>query len=530
MKNFTKWLNSNVGLHITHCVLCVALCLSVGTVNSQNVDRQHVLLEKFTGTWCSPCAGAEVEIHRAISEGCDFAVVEYHERDVFANDLAAKRTEYYGNKSFPGFVFDGESVKSSDGYYEMAVKYYNECKAVSSPLFIDVKRTMGATVSDWTFDVKVNRVNSEFNDVADLRLFATVVESKIRYSWYLSSIDYLGRTSLTSLDGESVTFKDNVYEKQLAVNLDKDIQVGNCEMVFFVQNIKTKEVVQAYKMKFVDEQIITQVPTITKTEQLAGTQSIKVDWSMPTAKSAILLGYNVYNKNDKKLNTESLITDNYFISRRQDISSEQCFYVTAVYDLVEGENSNKECATVILLTEPTSFDTINRGNASNEIRFSWEVPTGYGSGSGKESNILGYNIYRNSEKINAAPIKSTDYKDIVGQIGKYYYYATAVYGNELVKETVESPKTTQILVEVKRIDHVSVQDHEIQSLVIYPNPVKEVLHISGRYTSLEIYDTAGKVLINANGESQIDVSPLPKGVYVIKAYDDYRVKTYKIVK
>lgn len=67
-------------------------------------------------------------------------------------------------------------------------------------------------------------------------------------------------------------------------------------------------------------------------------------------------------------------------------------------------------------------------------------------------------------------------------------------------------------------------------LKIYPNPMQDIINICGEYTSIEIYNASGKVVATANGESRVDVSHLVSGVYIVKAYSNGKVGTYKIVK
>lgn len=71
---------------------------------------------------------------------------------------------------------------------------------------------------------------------------------------------------------------------------------------------------------------------------------------------------------------------------------------------------------------------------------------------------------------------------------------------------------------------------------LYPNPVKNVLHVSpikgGQ--ALSVYNMLGqKVLfrkMNSNQRTQLDFSSLPSGVYVLKVDGDNWKKTLKIVK
>ena len=54
-----------------------------------------------------------------------------------------------------------------------------------------------------------------------------------------------------------------------------------------------------------------------------------------------------------------------------------------------------------------------------------------------------------------------------------------------------------------------------QKLNIYPNPVKDVLTIEGTYTSYEMYDAFGKLVLSSNATKTINVSALTIGVYIL---------------
>lgn len=68
------------------------------------------------------------------------------------------------------------------------------------------------------------------------------------------------------------------------------------------------------------------------------------------------------------------------------------------------------------------------------------------------------------------------------------------------------------------------------NLSLYPNPVKDILHVEGEYQSLEIYDVNGRLILTADGEATVNVSNLTKGTYIIKAKNNDKVGTYKIIK
>jgi len=70
-------------------------------------------------------------------------------------------------------------------------------------------------------------------------------------------------------------------------------------------------------------------------------------------------------------------------------------------------------------------------------------------------------------------------------------------------------------------------------ITIYPNPVKDVLNIDFNTgtASCEIFDMQGKMVLKlASGNTQFNVSNLPKGIYTLEITDLGQTKTYKIIK
>ncbi|RZJ32888.1 MAG: T9SS type A sorting domain-containing protein, partial [Flavobacterium sp.] len=70
---------------------------------------------------------------------------------------------------------------------------------------------------------------------------------------------------------------------------------------------------------------------------------------------------------------------------------------------------------------------------------------------------------------------------------------------------------------------------------IYPNPVNDVLNIeyTGVLTKVELFNIAGQKLYSASanaGATQIDMSSLPAGIYLVKAASDNLSQTFKVVR
>jgi hypothetical protein len=100
--------------------------------------------------------------------------------------------------------------------------------------------------------------------------------------------------------------------------------------------------------------------------------------------------------------------------------------------------------------------------------------------------------------------------------------------------TVSAPgMANQIINVAQEGDLTGFEDPVFAKIRVYPNPVTNLLNISGcdKNMCLQVIDQHGKVLINkmaSNG--QIDVSSLPNGAYIIKVSDSKSSKAFKILK
>jgi hypothetical protein len=79
-------------------------------------------------------------------------------------------------------------------------------------------------------------------------------------------------------------------------------------------------------------------------------------------------------------------------------------------------------------------------------------------------------------------------------------------------------------------------ESEKQGISVYPNPVKDVLNLNTRnldVTSFEIYDVTGRRVLSRLVESSLttlNVTDLPKGIYMVKAKLSGKTLTSKFVK
>lgn len=72
---------------------------------------------------------------------------------------------------------------------------------------------------------------------------------------------------------------------------------------------------------------------------------------------------------------------------------------------------------------------------------------------------------------------------------------------------------------------------QISGLQVYPNPAKNILNITTDLNStknVEIYDMIGKKVLVENTQSQINVSSLVTGMYIVKITEDGKTSTKRL--
>ncbi|MEN8826496.1 MAG: BspA family leucine-rich repeat surface protein, partial [Wenyingzhuangia sp.] len=79
---------------------------------------------------------------------------------------------------------------------------------------------------------------------------------------------------------------------------------------------------------------------------------------------------------------------------------------------------------------------------------------------------------------------------------------------------------------------LGINDQKLTNISIYPNPVNDKLFVQGvLYVSeISIYDVLGKLVLSKTTSSELDVSNLKKGIYLIKIKDQQKETIQKFIK
>ncbi|MCB5266252.1 MAG: Omp28-related outer membrane protein [Candidatus Cloacimonetes bacterium] len=214
------------------------------------VPREMVMVEIGTGTWCPYCPGASMAAHDLLTNGHNVAVIKNHNGDPYANTYSNARNSYYGISSFPTAKFDGilEVVGGSNtqSLYNSYLPKVNQRLAVPSHYTI-VAGEGELNNGILTLPVTVTKVEDDTN--TNVVLHSSITESNIAQNWQgQTRLDNVNRLMSPSVTGSPITLNTGESTTvNLTFNLSSQWQLPNLELVLWVQNRVSKEVLQAKK-------------------------------------------------------------------------------------------------------------------------------------------------------------------------------------------------------------------------------------------------------------------------------------------
>jgi PKD repeat protein len=220
-------------------------CLVTLGLIAQPVARQKVIVEIATGAWCTYCPGAAMGADDLVANGCQVGNIEYHNGDPYANTASDARNSYYSVSGYPTAHFDGvlEYVGGShtESMYPNYLPLYEQRMDVSSDFTIDIFGENTGSVYD--IMLVITKVNGTWGD---LTVQLALTESEIVYSWQgQDHLNFVERLMAPDHLGTTVDFTDtDVISVPLQFTMNTDWVVENCEIVAFVQNEATKEILQ----------------------------------------------------------------------------------------------------------------------------------------------------------------------------------------------------------------------------------------------------------------------------------------------
>ncbi|MBP6977571.1 MAG: Omp28-related outer membrane protein, partial [Lentimicrobiaceae bacterium] len=191
-----------------------------------------------------------------ILAGHKVAVINNHGGDTYENVYSAARNSYYSLSAYPTAKFDGVGSFAGGypcpepyGNYGVYLPFVNDRMAVASPVVISTEFSP-VGVYDYQLVVHVTKVGAI--ESTNLKLRVAVTESHVAQTWQcLEEVSQVNRLMVPDADGTPISFATG---DEVTVNLnfavDPSWNKENLELIVFVQNDTSKEVLQTIKAPF----------------------------------------------------------------------------------------------------------------------------------------------------------------------------------------------------------------------------------------------------------------------------------------
>lgn len=242
-------------------------------INTYTTDKKNVVLEIGTGTWCVYCPGAAMGADDLITNGHDVAVLEYHRGDNYSNTFSDARVAYYGITGYPTAIFDGVNYlvggSNTQSQYSRYLPVYNQRKIIKSAFDLEISGN-AISATNYNLKIKIFKLAPALNE--DLVLHVVLTESEIPENWQgQTKLNFVERLMLPNANGTTFALETNdTLEVPLTFAKNVNWVSEHCELVAFIQDIPTKEILQAAKVRLnnlsvrVDDENLAVLPTTTE--------------------------------------------------------------------------------------------------------------------------------------------------------------------------------------------------------------------------------------------------------------------------
>jgi len=221
-------------------------------------QRQRVLFEIFTGTWCQYCPTAARALTLMDNQNALIAEINYHGGDTYETPATNTRADYYSPLLFnneaigyPGSVINGMygfagALPSVNEHRDLYLYYYDKYLNIPSIYTIAANVTnITGTPYQFNIDVTVEETFHYFND--EMRLMVCLTETNIPENWGgLTVVKNVLRKMYPNVNGTILDFSSSTtLNNSFTLELEANYNPINTKAVIFVQNYITGHVMEA---------------------------------------------------------------------------------------------------------------------------------------------------------------------------------------------------------------------------------------------------------------------------------------------
>ena len=516
-----------------------------------NVARECVLFEIFTGVRCPYCPAAANGIAQMMAEGLPIAPVGYHTNafsteEYYTNETNA-RANYYSINSYPTLKVDGITGMSgggnaSESMYSYYMNYYNQRINVASPFTIDL--------SYEPLDGKTCQVNCTVTQVgdcngSDVRVFIALTQCNINVGWQgMQGLHHVCRDMIPTQTGTPFTGPTMTINQTFEMNWPKE----DCYLTAWVQNYSggTKEVYQAVRMstaldldydlvlKGVDNMVTTNCSGI-QTPQL----TVK-NYGNETITSFVMCAFDGQN-NYTQTWEGSLPKGETAVVDMDAFEAAQCNAMELSVEMPNGhadEFSADNVVNVVMNAAPVVDGalTLQLKTGAHPENITFEIKN---MDSGEVEYLYTYeqanHVYKEDIVLPHGACYRLTVRDAAGEgMGTGYFQVKDSNSTVVFRGGGSAGRFTYMLASDVSCDgSVSVAETETPQMTVYPNPSNGIfnLNLGKGMWQVQVFDITGKKVLESqlDGHSCLDLSGNPEGLYFIKALKDAKEINAKVM-
>ena len=507
--------------------------------NKDNVARECVLFEVFTGVRCPYCPAAANGIAQMMDEGLAIAPVAYHttafSTDLYYTNETNARASYYGISSYPTLKVDGVTGMSggggaSENMYSYYRNYYNQRINVTSPFTIDLNFEC--------VEGNTCRVNCTVNQVgdcngSDVRVFIALTQCNIDVSWQgMQGLHHVCRDMIPTQSGTPFTGPSMTISETFEMNWPKE----DCYLTAWVQNYSggTKEVYQAVRMSTaleLDYDLILNGVSSVVTENCSGVQHPRFTVTNFGRETINAFDVRVFDGTESHTQTWNgtlpqgdvvdFVMDDFMMGTTGTLQ----FFVEMPNG--HGDEFMADNMASIDMGEVVTVDgalTLQLKTGANPENTSFEVKN---MDSGETEYLLTFDqanhVYRENLLLPNGACYRLTVRDEAGEgMGTGYFQVKDSNNTVVFKGGNSAGKFTyELATELHCDGFVGIPEAEPQTFVVYPNPSSGVFNLNlgqGQW-QIQVYDIMGRLVHenHCDGKAVLDLGQQPQGLYFLKA-------------
>lgn len=534
--------------------LSVVVMLLMSTAFAQtkdNVARECVLFEIFTGVRCPYCPAAANGIAQMLEEGLAIAPVAYHttafSTEEYYTAETNARANYYSITSYPTLKADGVTGMSgggnaSENMYSYYMNYYNQRINVASPFTIDLSYEPVDGTS-----CRVNCTVTQVGDCngSDVRVFIALTQCNIDVGWQgMQGLHHVCRDMIPSQLGTPFTGPTMTISETFEMPYPKE----DCFLTAWVQNYSggAKEVYQAVRMSMaldLDYDIALKKVEDVVSVNCSGIQKPKLtvkNFGNQTITFFDLCAFDGYEDHRQSWHgtlpkgASVTVTMDEFVAAPCD---ELHFY--AVMPNGEGDQYMPDNFIHVAMEDVPEIDgylkmQLKTGSHPQNIRV--EITE---TESGEMVNSFTFeqanHVYSEDITLLNAGCYRIRVRDIAGEgMGSGYFQFKDANNNVVFKGGGQvAPFTYELSSELSCDGTLLVKETEKVELMVYPNPSSGIFYLNlgqGQW-QVQVYDITGRKVHESqnDGMGSVDLSGCQSGMYFLKAMNGTQEVNTKIV-